>query len=88
MKAYELIDSPDKWCQHEAVIRDKNNNCRYCALGCMGAAYLETDDETYVEMKEILLDHITSNTSFTLVSEWNDNSDWETVYSTLKQLNI
>jgi hypothetical protein len=82
MKAYELIDSPDKWTKGEYASLDWG---KYCAVGAYWKAYgpIGIGDAGVAlgnKLKFLKLYETAEN--------WNDNSDWQTVYNTLKELDI
>lgn len=79
MKAYKLIDSPEKW-QNAAPYPG-----RHCAITAISLAY-GWDNDAYRSKRNLILQHI--GDTWSEVTEWNDASDWETVYGTLKELNI
>ena len=76
MKAYELISSKSKW------------NRGGLAAHSMCAA--QAIDRAYNNNREHLraLDKLRKHTKCLHVTQWNDDNTWETVYSTLKKLDI
>ena len=97
MKAYELIDKPEKWCQeHYAVDEDGDgtllsHGVAFCALGAIYKAYdLEEGVDSIVSLPEgsKLILYLTNLLGHGSIAVWNDGSDWETVYGTLKELDI
>jgi hypothetical protein len=79
MYAYELIDSPDKWCQNQFYTPDG----RMCALWAIHTVY--GHDWTLESEMERKLRQSTPDGSIAL---WQDNSTWEEVYSMMKRLGI
>lgn len=93
MKAHELIDKPEKWCQG-TFARDKNglpvslwrsDAVAFCARGALLRAYWR-DSHRLGAARTKLCSSIGSST--VLLTNWNDTGDWQTVYSTLKELDI
>jgi hypothetical protein len=93
MKAYELIDSPDKWCK-EGYAKDKDGFCvdprddsavQFCAVGaCARASNLSICEiEDKIREKKWL-----QFSGYWSSVEWNDCSDWQTVYDALRALDI
>lgn len=91
MKAYEVIDAPDKWIQSAFArtkqgwgvsTRDKDAYC-FCAVGAIYRAYYEDElCHEVVEKLEKVLNRY--------VPHWNDKPGrtWEEVYQVLKDNNI
>lgn len=100
MKAYELIDSPEKW-----VNRCPRDEIENCAATAIWKAYGGDDWRTSASISEDsaaeqaynkLAKHIGARTyggkrgnySYEHVADWNDTNTWETVYQTLKELDL
>ncbi len=98
MKAYELLDSPEKWTKG-SLARDVNNIVAHelgseavcwCTAGAIYRCYPDIEKrrqafnrlETYLEL--------TQSYAKSTVPSWNDALDtpYEEVVSTLKKLNI
>ena len=77
MKAYELIDSPDKW------YGGRHESYGLCAVTAIVKVYGYASGQ-HTRLRY----HIYGQDGRGLVSQWNDRSDWETVYNTLKALDI
>jgi hypothetical protein len=77
MKAHELIDSPDKWfgAGHEVVPDDT----RACAIIAINRAY-KCPEPIEANLKRAL--------GIRSIMDWNDANSWETVYNTLRDLDI
>lgn len=87
MKAYELIDRPEKWTK-EANCRDAHGldvpdddetAVCWCVYGAIRRCY-GNDRWKYLDK---VRDAVRQNPL-----AWNDTSDWKTVYETLKRLDI
>jgi hypothetical protein len=92
LKAFEYIDTPSKWTRG-AYIR---GNDRVCAVGAfvlsLGVPRSELLQYEYLmdaekELKRLLVAAGRLSPGG-YPSEWNDASTWETVYRTLKELDI
>lgn len=87
MKAYQVIDSPEKWttgtsardCDGMRIGIEDERARSFCTIGAIFLAYT-TDACAKVS---ILYDIVGG-----AVSDWNDSSDWQTVYNKLKELDI
>lgn len=88
LKAWQLINSPDKWTTGSyardtagkpvEILDDKA--VKFCALG---AIYRSYGPSVGVATANSLGYSFGGS-----VSEWNDRSEWQTVYDTLKRLDI
>ncbi len=93
MKAHELIADPKHWSsEHIAQKADGSPTqpgnpeaVRRCALGAMCVAY--PDEEEYNNTYNRLMEHVQKKGQY-FVSDWNDMSTHEEVYTTLKALDI
>lgn len=89
MKAYELIDSKDKWCTGSYF---KSISNQRCAVGAISSAYkvalydVESATTEYEDLNEKLrqLDEIANHSMI----YWNDKHSWQEVYDTLKKLDL
>lgn len=90
MKAYELIDKPEKWTKgafardangYRATTNFKEAVC-YCIHGALGVAY----DGIYTAEAE----RIRRRLGLTNLVGWNDAPErtWQEVYNLLKELDI
>jgi hypothetical protein len=90
MKAYQLLDSEDKWTKQVVARNASNNACdptdekaiRWCALGAILRCYNGT---SAYEAENKLYEVITRHQS---IGEWNDTNNYETVVETLKEIGI
>lgn len=78
MKAYELIDSPDKWAATDPIPSNKN-----CLVTAITAAY--GNEPWPKEQFDKLYNKLGKDAQ---LLAWNFESGWETVYNTLKELDI
>lgn len=91
MKAYEVIDSPEKWCQGRyaldnmaaSVSHNSPSACKWCLVGAIWKAYHKIDivsEKVGLVYKRL---HVIPNV-------WNDEyyRKWEEVYNILKELDI
>ncbi len=94
MKAYEVIDTPEKWCQH-MVARDRNglrtdasspNAVAFCMYGALYRAYAVKQPEEYA----LHLYRLRKEIAPQMISQFNDNPrrKHEEVISLLKRLDI
>jgi len=90
MKAHELIDSPEKWTTG-AMARNADGrgvNPRslqavcFCAMGAITSCY--GINATTRQLIDLVKVHINNSS----LSDWNDRAGWQTVYSTLKEMDI
>jgi hypothetical protein len=90
MKAYELLDSPEKWIKG-AFARDKEGNsvpcgdrkaCCWDVLGAIKLCY-DTEEERN-RVFSTILNHIEENS----VAGWNDKSTYKEVHRVLKRLDV
>ena len=89
MKAWELLNSAETWTKG-AYARDVYGDCvtiysadavRWCVIGAIAKCY---NPESQLHMKaESLLSKVVGSPT-----TWNDASDYQTVYNTLKELDI
>jgi hypothetical protein len=87
MKAWQLLDSKEKWTCHtnarasngKSVPIFDENACQWCALGAIAFCYREK----VLEMATIVEKHLGRELTF-----FNDNSSYETVYAVLQNLDI
>lgn len=90
MKAYELLDSREKWCQGYTAL-DKQGNvvwsasedaCAYCIVGAVLRCYPRDQQSTTFDKL--------SNVLQRGASTWNDAPErtWEEVHALLKRLDI
>jgi hypothetical protein len=77
MKAYELLDSPEKW--FGAGYEPEPDTDRVCALIAINRAY-KCPEPIEANLKRAL--------GVDSIIDWNDSHDWRTVYETLKGLDI
>lgn len=96
MKAHELIDKPEKWTQGAYA---KNihggrvwlyDNCAisFCAHGAIQKAYagsLRLAIESFEKLKAVIPKQ---PIGYCAVEHWNDTSGYQTVYKTLRDLDI
>lgn len=101
MKAYELIDKPEKWTKG-TYERDIDGNpyysgsykgpvC-YCLLGALRNAYPEAYKEDSIEW-DVIKGNIYKKLELSngeTIADWNDAPErtWSEVYSLLKELDI
>ena len=94
MKAYEVIGSPEKWTkgatarteQGEMINPHNPSAHSWCAEGAIAVAHPGTDE---FDFRNFIKDFEKLRACVgTSVARWNDNSTWETVYQTLKELEI
>lgn len=79
MHAYELIDTPKKWSNDALEIGPGFKHCAYTAiLAAYGAGH--SGDVIAEKLRDIL--------GSPSIVTWNDKSDYETVYGTLKENGI
>lgn len=99
MKVHELLNSEDKWCKH-AFAKNSGNKptwpikedaIRWCAGGALIKCYdnIRLMKEAEVKLTNYLRQSISlDECPFSVISYWNDKSDYQTVYKTLKELDI
>lgn len=98
MKAYELLDKPEKWTQgtsarnHRHLSVDPNSPSAvcFCLLGAIDRCYPNYKERIEVEDKiRERLAHI-QNVKEVFISEWNDNYQrtFEEVHNLLKTLDV
>lgn len=92
MKAYELLNSPDKWIQGDLSMNHTgdittpslSSTCKWCAYGAILKCYTE-DELTQVLAK--LREYIMAN-NLGSIPGWNDTNTYETVVGKLRELDI
>ena len=80
-KAHELIKDPENWCQGTV-------QHRWCAIAAI--QYVHGNDGYYSNHQK-LFNHINGDKlpeRCISIPRWNDHNDHETVYNTLKALDI
>ena len=93
MKAYQLIDSPEKWCQ-SWIAEDRNGErvnhrspraCRWCLLGAVARVY----GKRYTDVIQ-QVDRFLDPAGRACAVAWNDAPDrqWEDVYGVLRALDL
>lgn len=98
MKAYELIDSPEKWLQHflwkdanGIEIWDGKNDTAvsFCAVGAICTAYRGTTAGQDAKMLNKLQAYIPKKYKRS-IAKWNNAPErtWNEVYTALKELDI
>lgn len=93
MKAYELLNTPDKWCKEslaltkdgEEVLANDPNAVKFCIVGAIQKCYLNNAPSFYFK----LLNYIDNKHSLS-VGMFNDleTTTYEDVYNLLRELNI
>ena len=87
-KAYELIEKPENWCtgalykNKYGTVSSEDEAYSYCAAGAINTSYCR-DHKVNATMRKLQ-----SHLKDVNLIRWNDNSDHETVYKTLKMLDI
>lgn len=76
MKAYELIDSPEKWFGWAGPTTSSD---QICAIIAIDRAY-KCPEPIQAKLRRAL--------GVNSITSWNDSHDWQTVYETLKGLDI
>lgn len=90
MKAHELLSKESKWTkivaarnkQNKVVSSTSKDAVKWCALGALAKCY-EGNIEDYLKAYNKLSSVIKGS-----IGKWNDSNEYETVYKTLKKLNI
>lgn len=94
LKAWELLSKPEKWTTgdyakdaHGSYVgtSDPQAVC-FCALGAILRCYKD-DDTKRREVSNQLGEHLYKQ-GFVSIAAWNDEVGYETVHSTLKELDI
>lgn len=91
MKAYEVIDKENKWCQGAYHLQATDQRC---VVGAISKAYglpVEVAEGVWSEFSDArlclkvqqLYDRANGN-----IIAWNDKHTWEEVYNTLKELDL
>jgi hypothetical protein len=78
MKAWQLLDSREKWCQG----RMRKSNGARCALAAIIDIYGAFTVESYTQ-QERMRACVSSS-----IGEWNDTHTYEEVHALLKELDI
>lgn len=95
MKAYELIDSPEKWSQRVSY-RDANGKycdrldaVSFCAIGAIYSAYISEPIGVLNAVEDKIREHLRSH-GWSFISKWNDDPErtWKEVFDTFKELDI
>lgn len=97
MKAWELLDGPEKWTQGEGA-RDENgvpvyynakNAVCWCLMGALAKCYGSLTPDWYAAVDKVN-DALTQKHKNILVIKWNDdpNRTWQEVHDLLKELDI
>ncbi len=96
MKAYELLSSPDKWCQGDFAKDAEGNStkadspaaARWCVVGALERCY---DEYSFVAlMNSPQIAAVLEVTGGSTLSSWNDHTDrkWQEVYDALKKADV
>ena len=95
MKAYELLNSEDKWTQHSYAVDELGCDCqsslkeavKWCAIGALRKCYNYDPNFYNSDYEEVYMKlfHSIKNTNIT---RWNDSNPYQTVYNKLKELDI
>jgi hypothetical protein len=101
MKAWQLLDSPEKWTQG-VFARDKHGwECdwrseeavRWCVKGALNCCYLKVGDSAseYCRILDKIYGHLKENDpEFTSLTDWQDSPQrkFEEIRSVLQELDV
>jgi hypothetical protein len=95
MKAYELLDSPEKLCKGtvarnpsgQPVNANDPDACQWCAIGAILACYGASAKDYEVPLQKLRA-YISARTQTGYISEFSDDNDFETVRGALIAANV
>lgn len=89
MKAYELLDSPDKWCQGSSAVTKEGLLTNWCDKAAIKRCAESAIMHCHRNWQE-KLSLVRAKTGCYLIHRWNDAPEriWEEVYAVLKELDI
>ena len=89
MKAHQLIDTPNKWTKTKSWHLKNGNNPtqEHSNKWCVATAILKCYP---IENEEILVifQKLEDNIGMSNLAKWNDTNNHQTIYNTLKKLDI
>jgi hypothetical protein len=100
MKAYNLINKPQKWCKNYEALDNQGNPvnpinmsaCRFCLLGAITRCYQDDDIRKEIYKKLIQINNLSSKYHYSepedILAEFNDEHTHKDVYSLLRKANV
>lgn len=88
MKAYQVIDSPEKWTRKAHARCKHGKECDPCSKAAISWCAIGAIEKAYPYNKQHEIVQFLSGEINQWITAWNDSSDWETVYNKLKELDI